>query len=93
MWELWNEADINSIMTSDPQIRNIGNLADMIYIDEHLVIENINFVNDIEYLVEDYKLLNSSIQTGADIEVDIDNSFEINGMFEIPVGSTLDIHP
>ena len=93
MWELWNEADINPIMTSDPQLGNNGNLANRIYIDEHLVIENTNINADIEYLVDDYEFLNSTIQTGSDIEIDIDNSFEINGTFEIPVGSTLDIHP
>ncbi len=93
MWELWNEANTSPIMNSDPQLGNTGNLADIIYIDEHLVIENTNLNNDIEYLVEDYEFLNSTIQTGADIEVGIDNSFEINGTFEIPVGSTLNIHP
>lgn len=93
MWELWNEADINTIMTSDPQLGNNGNLADIIYIDEHLVIENAYLSNDTEYLVDDYEFLNSSIQTGADIDVDIDNSFEINRTFEAPVGSTLEIHP
>ena len=80
-------------MSSDPQLGNAGNLADLIYIDEHLIIENTNLTNDTEYLVDDYEFLNSTIQTGADIEIDIDNSFEINGTFESPVGSTLDIHP
>lgn len=92
MWELWNEADINQIMHSDPQLGDIGNLANKIYIDEHLVVENTGLNNDIEYIVEDYEFLNSSIQSGSDIEIDIDNSFEINGTFVIPVGSTLNVH-
>lgn len=71
MWELWNEADVNTIMTSDPQLGNNGNLADRIYIDEHLVIENTSLNNDIVYLVDDYEFLNSSLQNGSDIEVDI----------------------
>ena len=93
MWELWNEADINAIMTSDPQLGNNGNLANRIYIDEHLVIENTNINNDIQYLVDDYEFLNSSLQNGSDVEVDIDNGFEINGTFNAPVGTTLNIHP
>jgi len=93
MWELWREADINPIMTSDPQLGNNGNLANRIYINEHLVVVNTSINNDIEYLVEDFEFLNSTIQAGSDIEIDIDNSFEINGTFEIHVGSTLNIHP
>ena len=93
MWELWNEADINAIMTSDPQLGNIGNLADRIYVIEHVLIENTSLNNDINYLVDDYEFLNSSLQNGSDIEVDIDNSFEINSIFNAPVGATLNIHP
>jgi hypothetical protein len=93
MWELWNEADINAIMTSDPQLGNTGNLANRIYIDEHFTIENININNDIQYLVDDYEFLNCSLQNGSDVEVDIDNGFEMNGTFNAPVGNTLNIHP
>jgi hypothetical protein len=93
MWELWNEANNSPIMHSDPQLGNNGNLANRIYIDEHLVIENTNINNDIQYLVDDYEFLNSSLQNGSDIEVDIDNGFEINGTFNAPIGTTLNIHP
>ncbi len=93
MWELWYEADNSSIMRSNPQLGNSGNIADKIFVNEHIQIENNNIYNHINYLVDDFEFLNSTIQTGADIDVDIDNIFEINGTFEIPVGSTMNIHP
>ena len=93
MWELWNDANNSPIMTSDPQLGNNGGLADRIYIDEHLIIENTNIQNNIEYLVDDFEFLNSTIQNNSNIEIDIDNNLRINGTFNVPSGSTLNIHP
>jgi len=93
MWELWRIADISPIMTSDPQLGNVGALANLIYIDEGLQLNNETLPNNIEYRVDNFTTMNTTIQNNSNLTIDIDQGFNATGTFNAPVGAVLNIRP
>jgi len=93
MWELWNEANTSPIMNSDPQLGNAGGLADMIYIDEGLQFNNITFPANVEYCVDNFNTINTTIQNNSNVTINIDQNFNATGTFNAPVGAILNIRP
>ena len=93
MWELWRMADISPIMTSDPQLGDNGTLANRIYIDEGLQLNNLTLPNNIEYRVDNFNTNNITIQSNSNVTIDIDQGFNATGTFNAPAGAILIIKP
>ncbi len=93
LWELWRDADVSPIMTSDPQLGNTSGLANMIYIDEGLQFNNITFPTNIEYRVDNFTTINGTIQNNSNVRINIDQNFNATGTFNAPSGATLEITP
>jgi len=93
MWELWRIADVSPIMTSDPQLGNAGALANLIYIDEGLQLNNETLPNNIEFRVDNFTTTNTTIQNNSTVTIDIDQGFNATGTFNAPVGVVLNIRP
>ncbi len=93
MWELWRIADISLIMTSDPQLGNAGALANLIYIDEGLNLNNATLPINIEYRVANLTATNATIQNNSTVTIDIEQGFSATGTFNASVGSVLNIRP
>ncbi|MFQ3578774.1 MAG: hypothetical protein SNJ71_01360 [Bacteroidales bacterium] len=93
MWELWRVADVSPIMRSYPQLGNAGALANLIYIDEGLQLNNATLPNNIEYRVDNFTTTNTTIQNNSNVTIDIDQGFNATGTFNAPVGAILNIRP
>jgi len=93
MWELWRFADVSPIMRSDPQLGNTGALANLIYIDEGLQLNNKTLPNNIEYRVDIFTTTNTTIQNNSTVTIDVDQGFNATGTFNAPVGAVLNIRP
>ncbi len=93
MWELWRVADVSPIMRSDPQLGNAGALANLIYINEGLQLNNATLPNSIEYRVNNFTTTNTIIQNNSNVTIDIDQGFNATGTFNAPVGAILNISP
>jgi hypothetical protein len=93
MWELWNEADQNCILTSDPQLGDNGSLANRVYIDEGLQFNDVTLPNTIEYRVANFNTNNTTIQNNSNVTIVIDQGFNATGTFIAPLGTTLNIRP
>ena len=91
MWELWNEADINPIMSSDPQLGDNGSLAHKIFVNEDLILENIDLSNTYEYWVETITVRNLSISNSGNVKFEPDVEIIIERNFETELGGVLEI--
>ena len=87
--ELWRNADISPIMTSDPQLGNSGFLAYRIYINEELHLNNRTLPNFIEYRVDNFNTHNTVIRNNSQVTIDIDQEFNATGTFYAPIGARL----
>jgi len=91
MQELYNVADTSSVMDSDPQIGDNGSIANKIFINEDLVLENVDLSNNYEYWVENITIRDFTILNNGNVIFEPNVKIIIEKNFEAKVGCFLEI--
>jgi hypothetical protein len=91
MQDLYDEANSSIIMDSDPQIGDNGSIANKIFINENLVLEDVDLSNTYEYWVENITVRDFSILNSGNVTFEPEVEIIIEKNFETKVGGELEI--
>lgn len=91
MEDLFIDANNSNIMTSTPQLGDIGYLSKKLFIRENLRLENVNISTNHAYWVETININNVNIINNSNVIFEIDKDYEIEQNFECELGSTLEV--